>query len=256
MPDLSLFDLFLTFVLVVGMPLWALRSWRRLQFQLGASSADARVEAYRRVIVVQWSLVAFLVVHMLLRELSPTDLMLDFPRSTRAWGTLLVAGALTMAVLASARGALQTREKRDDVRRQIESVRAMIPHTPREARWFRVVAWTAGICEEILYRGYLPWLIAHFVATPWAFAIATLVFGVGHAYQGKVGILKTTLVGAVMALLTYFGESVVPAIILHVGIDAINGNLAYRVLTQDDEAGGADRHPPLPESNDDDDQSR
>ena len=78
--------------------------------------------------------------------------------------------------------------------------------------------------------------------TAWAFVVATLVFGVGHAYQGVSGIAKTTLIGAILAALTYASGTLLPAIVLHVAVDAINGNLAYNLL----------RETPRPSTADDD----
>lgn len=227
------FDLFLAFVLVVGLPLWAVRSWRRLHAQLAVGDRDARVAAYRRVIVVQWSLVAFLIVHVLLRPTSFADLYMAVPLDLRALGALLVSVALVMFVSGQARAALSNDEAREAAKKEIASLRAMLPHDARDYAWFRPVAWTAGICEEILYRGYLPWLLGLAMPSLAAFAVSSAVFGLGHAYQGRSGVLKTGAVGLVMSLLTWSSGTIVPAVVLHVAIDAINGNLAWRLIAED-----------------------
>ncbi len=72
-------------------------------------------------------------------------------------------------------------------------MRALLPQTATEKRWFDAVSVTAGICEEIIYRGFL---FAYFAAwLPGAAAgvvivLAGLVFGLGHLYQGAAGIVK------------------------------------------------------------------
>lgn len=229
---LSPFDFFLIFVLVAGLPVWALRSWRRLKVQIAHEDPDARVAAYRRVIVVQWSLVAFLLVHVLLRPVTFADLRIDLPLDLRVLGAFLVSGALIMFVLGQARAALSDEETRAEARRQVESLRDILPHDARDYAWFRPVAWTAGICEELLYRGYLPWVLALAMPTWTAFLLATVVFGIGHAYQGVAGVVKTAAVGAIMAGLTWGSGTVLPAIALHVAIDAINGHLAWRLIAE------------------------
>lgn len=231
----SPFDFFLLLVLTAGMPIWALRSWRRLNVQLDRTDPDARVDAYRRVLIVQWSLVGFLAVHVVLRGIDPRALWIDLPLGTRTLGAFFVSASLVMVLIAQHRMALRDRETRAEARTQLGNLRPMLAHTPREWAWFRPVAWTAGICEEILYRGYLPWLVSQAMPLPWAFVVATLAFGAGHAYQGIGGVAKTTLVGAIMAGLTYASGSILPAVILHVAIDAINGHLAYRLVATEAE---------------------
>lgn len=234
--EITPFDLFLAFVLVVGLPLWAVRSWRRLHTQLDEGDPNARVAAYRRVMVVQWSLVAFLIVHIALRPVGFDDLRVALPLDPRALGALLVSGALVMFVFGQARAALTDDETRAAAKKEIASLRAMLPHDARDYAWFRPVAWTAGICEELLYRGYLPWLLGLAMPSLAAFGVASVAFGLGHAYQGRSGILKTGAVGIVMSLLTWASGTVLPAIILHVAIDAINGHLAWRIISEDESA--------------------
>lgn len=229
----SPFDFFLLLVLTAGLPVWALRNWRSLHGKLERAEPDARIDAYRRLLVVQWSLVAFLAVHVVLRSIEPAALRIALPLDARLLGAMLVSGALVMLVAGQARVALRDEDNRAEARKALIPVRAMLAHTPREYAWFRPVAWTAGICEEILYRGYLPWLLAQAMPVGWAFVVATLAFGVGHAYQGVPGVVKTTIVGAVMSALTWASGSILPAVVLHVAIDAINGRLAYLLIASE-----------------------
>lgn len=63
----------------------------------------------------------------------------------------------------------------------------MLPLTGAERIWWIFVSLTAGITEEILYRGFL---IHYFFSAPFhgALAVAVIVscviFGTGHLYQG------------------------------------------------------------------------
>ena len=82
------------------------------------------------------------------------------------------------------------------------------PMMPRNrAELLRVIPLTvnAGISEEIFFRLYLPLLITLCGASPaFAFIAATLIFGLLHRYQGWVGVIVTTVLGAIFALL-YLG---------------------------------------------------
>ena len=86
---------------------------------------------------------------------------------------------------------------------------------------------TAGICEEVLFRGYLPWAL-----TPWlgwwgAVAFSTLSFGFAHSYQGRKGIIGSLTIGALMMLLVAITRSLLPAMALHAVIDVTSGLLGW-----------------------------
>ena len=107
---------------------------------------------------------------------------------------------------------------------------AIAPRTPKEDRLFGIVSITAGVCEEILYRGLLLAALVSLVGTWPAVAISSLIFGLGHAYQGTSGIAMTGLVGLVLALLTVVSGSLYTAIILHAVIDLTSGRVMGKAL--------------------------
>jgi membrane protease YdiL (CAAX protease family) len=97
-----------------------------------------------------------------------------------------------------------------------------LPATHEERTWFAAAAITAGICEEILYRGFL---IRYLSDGPWHFGLALAVvassvfFGLGHGYQGVSGIITTGVVGAVMAILFLATGGLWVPMVLHAFID-------------------------------------
>ncbi len=116
------------------------------------------------------------------------------------------------------------------VKEQIGELSNLAPQTPREDRLFDMVSITAGVCEEILYRGLLLATLVSLVGTWPAVAITSLIFGLGHAYQGISGIAKTGLVGLVLALFTVSSGSLYIAIVLHAVIDLTSGRIMGRAL--------------------------
>ncbi len=58
-----------------------------------------------------------------------------------------------------------------------------------------------------------------------AVALSSVIVGLGHAYQGVVGIAKTGTVGLVMALATVFSGSLFVAILVHAVIDLTSGRV-------------------------------
>ena len=119
------------------------------------------------------------------------------------------------------------------LRKQIESqpnVRMILPVTVREAREFRAVAITAGICEEVLSRGYLLWYLQSLGLGRGAVVVAIVAFGLAHAFQGIRGIVGTGITGAVFMGLYLLTGSIVAPIVLHATVDLANGVMAYRAL--------------------------
>jgi membrane protease YdiL (CAAX protease family) len=225
------FDGFLAFVLCIGMTAWAHREHSRLEFRLSSGRSRARLEGYRRVIFVQWSLVGLLGLHWVLTSRPASALGLRLPLDWRAGvGILLVAAGVAFLWH-------QLQEvRRDDsaraaARRQIADLRALLPHTPRELEAFYRVSITAGICEELLYRGFLVWFLGFWMPAWAGYLVAGAVFGTAHFYQGPAGILKTGAFGVILGLLTWLSGTILPAMVLHAAIDMLNGQLAYVALT-------------------------
>jgi membrane protease YdiL (CAAX protease family) len=110
----------------------------------------------------------------------------------------------------------------DALRRQARGFLALLPRCRREKLTFVVLAITAGICEEVVFRGfgiaYVRWLNP---STPNAVVVAVTaaVFGFGHLYQGARGVLLTGLIGVYLGWLTVSSGSLLPAIAIHALLD-------------------------------------
>ena len=152
-------------------------------------------------------------------------------------GWRLVAGAL--AVLATAALWLsQTRslarlsaEKRTALRQRSGHLLALVPHTTAEYRWFVGLSVTAGICEELLYRGFLVWTLQHWVGLGWAAALSVMAFGAAHAYQGR-GAVRPTLGGVVLQGIALLTHSILPGILVHAMLDIMSGTSGYILLRE------------------------
>lgn len=100
-------------------------------------------------------------------------------------------------------------------------VRRLIPRSSREKLWaLFIVAPTAGICEEFIFRGYLLANLIHLThSIPLAWALSSIAFGLCHAYQNTSGAARATLLGAVLAVPVVLAHSIYPAIAAHFLID-------------------------------------
>jgi len=104
-----------------------------------------------------------------------------------------------------------------------EVTRLLLPETRREkVMAVLLVAPSAGVCEEFLYRGYLlPQLSQHFSSWTWGWVASSVAFGLAHSYQGAAGILQAALLGLLLAYPMVQLRSVYPSMAAHFVIDAL-----------------------------------
>jgi uncharacterized protein len=87
---------------------------------------------------------------------------------------------------------------------------------------------TAGICEELIFRGYFQrQLLAFTQSSRRAFVGQAVLFGLAHAYQGPVGIVLATFLGLSFAWLAKERQSLRPGMVTHAVWDIGGAVLHY-----------------------------
>jgi uncharacterized protein len=143
---------------------------------------------------------------------------------------LALAGAIVVLLRLQHRALMARPEKLALVLRQVGSARPLLPHTPGELRGFKLLSITAGVCEELMYRGYIWWYLAVWTG-PWAAAaISSVLFGAGHLYLDRKAAVRAGIVGAVMAGIVLGCGSLWPAMLIHAAIDINSGSLVFHAL--------------------------
>lgn len=98
----------------------------------------------------------------------------------------------------------------------------LLPVSKEEKKIWVLVSLTAGITEEIIYRGFLIFALGYLFPdwSIWAVLFfASLIFGLAHTYQGFSGVVRTAFVGMWLSV-AYIGfGSLIPLMILHALID-------------------------------------
>lgn len=224
----------IVFAVLFAILLVALDAWYFLprdRRRIAAGAPTARWTLYRRTIIGEW-VVALAAILLWARE-------------GRSWGALglqpptdwrLVTG-LALAVVTAALAVRQaasirrfSSERLEKIRPRLASVDLLEPRTAAEYRWFMALSITAGVCEELLYRGFLTWLLASYMPLVLAIIIVSIAFGFGHGYQGVKGIVKTGTVGLIMSLIVLASGWLIPAMVIHAILDISGGIVSFRVL--------------------------
>ena len=100
----------------------------------------------------------------------------------------------------------------------------LLPQTGPEVAMWIAVSIAAGVCEEIVYRGYLQrqlWGLTR--SLPAALALQSVIFGLGHIYQGWKPALVTAAYGLVFGLVAAWRRSIIPGAIAHAVVDILAG---------------------------------
>lgn len=228
---LSWLDHLLALVLALIFPLWATRSYGRFRRDVAERGGAARLREYRLTVLIQWSLSAATLLLWYGMRRPWGDLGLALPASIGS----VVGAAVTALGLAFL--AMQWRqitqlgpEGLAALRAQVADVQELMPRTETEQRAFRLLALTAGICEELLFRGYLIAYASAFLPIWPASLLVGVAFGLAHAYQGPVGIVKTGVIGILAGCLYVGTGSLLWPMVLHTAIDLQGGAAGRRIL--------------------------
>ena len=102
----------------------------------------------------------------------------------------------------------------------LADIEPLMPRNGAETGWAALLSLNAGVSEECFFRLVLPLLLIGVLHNPLlAFVSATILFGLVHIYQGVLGVVMTTLVGAMLAGLYLWTGSLLITIAVHAGLD-------------------------------------
>lgn len=226
-------DHVLAVILAVLFPLRAaLFGFRRLQRCPPDELPALRRRIYGEAIAIQWTLVAATAALWFALGRRAVHLGLE-PRLTPGlYGVLAGLALITLLVMRQRAALLKEDAALGALRDRMSRLERMLPHDAGEFRRFRWLATTAGVCEEILYRGYLIWYFVHWMDVIPAAALTSAIFGVGHSYQGLKGVLQTGLLGGFLAGVYLVTGSIYPCILLHALMDLHSGHLMMRAYAR------------------------
>jgi membrane protease YdiL (CAAX protease family) len=100
----------------------------------------------------------------------------------------------------------------------------LAPENALELTLWILLSISAGICEEIVFRGYLLQQFASVRNQLWMGVLASsLLFGVAHGYEGVAGIIAITAYGAMFCALAIARGGLRPGMMAHAWHDIFSG---------------------------------
>lgn len=229
-PPFTTADVVLLAVIALALPL---RAWLAMRWLRAAAPEDVpalRPKLWARAVLTQWLIVAALVAHWLIERRSFESLSLNLHVSWGAGGIVLGLALMALVQQPQRRNLAATPDVVARIRSRLAGIERLLPSTRGEWPRFVPLALTAGVCEEILFRGFVTWAFAQVLPQFWQAALLqAALFGLAHVYQGPRGVFLTGMVGAFMAGVTWISGSLWPAMLAHALLDLNAGDLAIRV---------------------------
>jgi membrane protease YdiL (CAAX protease family) len=186
------------------------REWRRRL----AADGGLRAVVYRRAISRHWLLAGLAVGVGGLADMPASALGVRSPHVLVAGPAGFVAEAALLVVVAVAVFVLAGH-------RPVGAIAGLLPTTRDERALYAAVAVTAGIVEELLFRGFLMQYAIGVLGWSWqsAAVASAAVFGISHFYQGLATAGAAALIGLGFAESYTLTASLLVPVLLHVALD-------------------------------------
>jgi uncharacterized protein len=154
-----------------------------------------------------------------LRRTGPTELWMDIAIALGFWFGSLIVLSVAASLLRFAH-------------LHPENVRGIVsklaPASLTELALWTALSISAGICEELIFRGYLQRQFTVLTRSAiLGITIAAILFGAAHLYEGVSGALLIMLYGALFGILAHMRRSLRPGIFAHAWHDALSGFVLY-----------------------------
>ena len=193
-------------------------------------SSLERLSLYASTIAFQWVFAAVAAWRAWARGLGAADLGITLSDPRRI-GIAAAAGAILLAAFQWFNLRRMGRTPQAPRETPLRLARLILPRTEVEKLAYFALAVTAGVCEELLYRGFAMAAFTRAGLPAWAALGATaLLFGSAHLYQGRTGVSTTVAFGFVFGVARIVYDSLAPVVIWHASVDLLGGLLGARFL--------------------------
>jgi membrane protease YdiL (CAAX protease family) len=199
-------------------PVWG---WFAYRWLVARRDSDPRalVRVYRILLATQWAWTALVLLAVALS--SGLDLAAIGVRAPRLDELVLAMTVSATIVLVVSSVALRAAARKGEPIRGLDAYAALLPRTREERRYATASAITAGVCEEVLYRGFFIAIgvgLFHFSLTT-AAVLSVVVFLVAHIYQGRRGVIAVGVLAIIFTVLYVRSASLLFPIVLHALVD-------------------------------------
>lgn len=190
-------------------------------------AAASHVPIYLAALAGEWLLFRYTLVGLRRAGTPLQELLGDRLRSPRVWMFALGVGIIAWAGIGLLGEGVKLALSAAGMPVHADSARtlaAVKPHGALESALWVLLSISAGICEEFVFRGYLlRQFTAWFGGKGRALVASSIVFGLGHAYQGLAPVIVIMGLGLAFGAVALLARRLGPGIVAHALMDAVSG---------------------------------
>ena len=208
----------LFFYLVFVIPIRGRSRYERFRREV-VNDPSARLRYYRSSVLRKYALSLVVVVLFFANHRDASGIRLATSAEATAVLLPMIIGILLGAVLLKWR--LRRPASRIKLARSLRNIADLLPRTVGERRTWVLVSITAGVTEELIYRGFVLCVLDHVLPSADTFTllvIGGLIFGLAHLYQGIKGVVLSGVVGVALGTIMV-GAGLFAAMAVHTLID-------------------------------------
>lgn len=205
--------------LILALSLWAAAHSAITEWPTTFSTAHARLLTYVQLPLLPALWVAYIWAGVR-RRMPLASLIVERGATRRRWLRYAAVGlgALVLWVVVSGALSAALRPTPD----QLRGLQAMLPHSAVERWVWLAFAPTAGVFEEIVYRGYLLRQLRALTHSPSAaLVLQALTYAGAHLVLPASMLAPIALLGLYLGLLTVWQRSLIPAMLVHAGVAVV-----------------------------------
>jgi len=220
------FDHALVILFTVLLPFHGWRQYPLFVELVKRNPKVVRRSVYISNIIMLWSLAIAVIVIWIYAQRTYNELGLTSLRGDSAVVSLVVVIVLIAMVIQYYKALLQSERKHHWV-----FVPELLPRTNSELKLFLYLSATAGITEELLFRGYLMWYLSHYGNIGFTILVSSFLFTLAHAYQGFRATLVIFPVALVLCLLYVYSNSLLVPMLLHAAMNSYAGVFGKKLFS-------------------------
>ena len=210
-------------------PIYVFFTYRKAKKDLIENKPGIRLSDYKETIFWLWLLCVITIIIWISNDRMFNVLRLDFSFSWVVLISILLFFITPFLFVLLFRSIRNNDEKRESIKEKLNSVSAneFLPRSKKEFKWFVFLSITAGICEELLFRGFLIWYFETLTNTFLAIIFSSILFGAAHSYQGVKGFIRSGFLGLILALILIWTDSLLIPIFIHIAGDIYSGIIGW-----------------------------
>ena len=184
-----------------------------------------KLKEYKNTIYLQWVMLILVLLNLLYQKqpFSQLGLTLDLNIFFLiGFGIILIGIPILFFTLKI------TADSGQNIKEKYGEIFHTLPANKEEYNWFLGVSVTAGICEEILYRGFLFLILSTYMHYVLAIILLNIAFGLLHVWSTHKNMLSAFFLGLLFSVVYMLTGSLILSILIHIMVDVYVGTLAYR----------------------------